>query len=62
LGRKRISRRPLILCRSRARDGARRGQEFTMSLQARPGGLALEMDEALRGTVTLGWLEAEVER
>ena len=33
-----------------------------MSLQARPGGLALEMDEALRGTVTLGWLEAEVER
>jgi DNA/RNA-binding domain of Phe-tRNA-synthetase-like protein len=35
------------------------GQEFEMSLQARAGGLALEMDEALRGTVTLGWLEAD---
>ena len=30
-----------------------------MSLQARAGGLALEMDEALRGVVTLGWLEAD---
>lgn len=30
-----------------------------MSLQARPGGLALEMDDALRGVVTLGWLEAD---
>ena len=30
-----------------------------MSLQARPGGLALEMDDALRGIVTLGWLEAD---
>ena len=30
-----------------------------MSLQARAGGLALEMDDALRGVVTLGWLEAD---
>lgn len=30
-----------------------------MSLQARPGGLALEMDDALRGIVALGWLEAD---
>lgn len=30
-----------------------------MSLQARPGGLALEMDESLRGVVALGWLEAD---
>ena len=30
-----------------------------MSLQARAGGLALEMDDALRGIVTLGWLEAD---
>ena len=30
-----------------------------MSLQARTGGLALEMDDALRGIVTLGWLEAD---
>jgi DNA/RNA-binding domain of Phe-tRNA-synthetase-like protein len=30
-----------------------------MSLQARAGGLALEMDDALRGTVALGWLEAD---
>ena len=28
-----------------------------MSLQAR--GLAVEMDDALRGIVTLGWLEAD---
>ena len=28
-----------------------------MSLQAR--GLSLEMDDALRGIVTLGWLEAD---
>lgn len=30
-----------------------------MSLQARAGGLALEMDDALRGIVALGWLEAD---
>ena len=30
-----------------------------MTLQARAGGLALEMDEALRGFVALGWLEAD---
>ena len=30
-----------------------------MSLQARPGGIAVEMDEALRGIVALGWLEAD---
>lgn len=30
-----------------------------MSLQARAGGLTLEMDDALRGIVTLGWLEAD---
>ncbi len=30
-----------------------------MTLQARAGGLALEMDEALRGVVALGWLEAD---
>jgi len=30
-----------------------------MSLQTRAGGLALEMDDALRGIVTLGWLEAD---
>ena len=30
-----------------------------MSLQARAGGLALEMDDVLRGIVTLGWLEAD---
>jgi DNA/RNA-binding domain of Phe-tRNA-synthetase-like protein len=30
-----------------------------MSLQARAGGLALEMDDALKGIVTLGWLEAD---
>lgn len=30
-----------------------------MSLQARAGGIALEMDEALKGIVMLGWLEAD---
>jgi DNA/RNA-binding domain of Phe-tRNA-synthetase-like protein len=30
-----------------------------MTLQARAGGLALEMDDALRGVVALGWLEAD---
>jgi DNA/RNA-binding domain of Phe-tRNA-synthetase-like protein len=30
-----------------------------MTLQARAGGLALEMDEALRGFVALGWFEAD---
>src|SRR5512147_2175842 len=30
-----------------------------MSLQARAGGLALEMDEELRGIVAFGWLEAD---
>ncbi|MEQ1832963.1 MAG: phenylalanine--tRNA ligase beta subunit-related protein [Candidatus Eisenbacteria bacterium] len=30
-----------------------------MSLQARAGGLALEMDDSLRGIVALGWLEAD---
>ena len=30
-----------------------------MTLQARAGGLALEMDDALRGIVALGWLEAD---
>jgi len=30
-----------------------------MSPQARAGGLALEMDDAIRGIVTLGWLEAD---
>lgn len=30
-----------------------------MSLQARAGGLVLERDDALRGIVTLGWLEAD---
>ena len=30
-----------------------------MTLQARAGGLALEMDDALRGAVALGWLEAD---
>src|ERR1043166_8795127 len=62
VGRKRISRRLLILLRSCCRDGDGMGQgsqELPMSLQARPGGLALEMDDALRGIVTLGWLEAD---
>ncbi len=30
-----------------------------MSLQARAGGLALELDDSLRGFVALGWLEAD---
>jgi len=30
-----------------------------MTLQARPHGLALEIDDALRGIVMLGWLEAD---
>lgn len=30
-----------------------------MSLQARAGGIALEMDDALKGIVMLGWLEAD---
>ncbi len=30
-----------------------------MTLQARTGSLVLEMDDALRGIVTLGWLEAD---
>ena len=30
-----------------------------MSLQARAGGIALEIDEALKGIVMLGWLEAD---
>lgn len=30
-----------------------------MSLQARAGGLTLEVDDALKGIVTFGWLEAE---
>ena len=30
-----------------------------MSLQARAGGLALELDDALRGIVAIGWLEAD---
>lgn len=30
-----------------------------MTLQARAGGLALEMDDAIRGVVALGWLEAD---
>ncbi len=30
-----------------------------MTLQARAGGLALEMDDGLRGIVALGWLEAD---
>ena len=30
-----------------------------MTLQARAGGLALEMDDAIRGIVALGWLEAD---
>ncbi len=30
-----------------------------MSLQARAGGIALEMDEALKGIVMFGWLEAD---
>jgi DNA/RNA-binding domain of Phe-tRNA-synthetase-like protein len=30
-----------------------------MTLQARAGALALEMDDALRGIVALGWLEAD---
>jgi len=30
-----------------------------MSLQARAGGVAIEMDDALRGVVALGWLEAD---
>jgi hypothetical protein len=28
-----------------------------MTLQTRAGGLALEMDDALRGFVALGWFE-----
>src|SRR4051794_8552387 len=34
-------------------------QEPVMSLQARAGGLVLEMDDAVRGIVALGWLEAD---
>lgn len=30
-----------------------------MSLQARAGGIALEMDDSVRGIVALGWLEAD---
>src|SRR5690348_6344587 len=64
LGRKGNSRRPLHRVRSTPYEhptGRRtpRAQERTAMTLARTGGLALDVDEGLRGVLTFGWLEAD---